>query len=298
MKRKILAIVMALVFIFTLAPTAAVYADEIKVTIDGELVTFTGQQPIIVDGRTLVPVRGVFEALGFEVSWLPETRTVNLQKFGEPNEIERPIIHWVTIRIGSETFNANSGVDRPLDVPAQIINGSTMLPLRAVLESVGYSLDWDGDTRTVIITSDPIVFEHHYFEDLGFAFSTPVSWSGKISISREDFESEIGVVSTVNVRHIATEEAFEWEGSGMLFKIIKFPVYDGWENEPIGQIFAQEGGYVYTADYPQDSPHEYDSTDEIAVQYREMMDELLGPHDDIGRGWDDNFVANSFKLLD
>lgn len=57
---------------FALIPTAVYAADSnIRVTVDGQLVAFEGQYPAIVDGRTLVPVRGVFEQLGFTVDWLP-----------------------------------------------------------------------------------------------------------------------------------------------------------------------------------------------------------------------------------
>ena len=42
-------------------------ADEINVTINGQVVVFPDQRPAIVDGRTLVPVAGVFQALGFDV---------------------------------------------------------------------------------------------------------------------------------------------------------------------------------------------------------------------------------------
>jgi hypothetical protein len=57
---------LVLFFIFVSAVT--IYADEIRVTIDGREVNFEGQNPVIVDGRTLIPVRGVFEELGFEGS--------------------------------------------------------------------------------------------------------------------------------------------------------------------------------------------------------------------------------------
>jgi len=98
-----------------------------------------------VDGRTLVPVRGVFEELGFEVDWYQPTQTATLTSSN----------YTVIISIGSPNFTTNGG-SLPLDVPAQIIGGRTMLPIRAVVESVGYYVDWDGATSTVIISSTPI----------------------------------------------------------------------------------------------------------------------------------------------
>jgi len=142
MKKRIFAMAMALIFALTLIPTMAVYADEISVTVNGEPVIIEGQQPVIVDGRTLVPVRAAFEAMGFDVDWNPEYRQAVLSR-GQ---------HLVVLTIDSATFFVGAQ-SRTLDVPAQIIGGSTMVPLRAVLESVGYDLDWDGATSTVIITS-------------------------------------------------------------------------------------------------------------------------------------------------
>jgi hypothetical protein len=58
------------------------------------------------------------------------------------------------LTVGSNEFT-NNGVSRTIDIPPQIINGTTMLPLRSVLESVGYELRWDSHTSTVIINALP-----------------------------------------------------------------------------------------------------------------------------------------------
>ena len=137
MKRIITAA--AVLMLAMLAPTA-LHASQINVTIDGVEVDFEGRPPVIVDGRTLVPVRGVFEALGFDVDWEQTTQTATLTSTE----------YTITISIGSDTFTTNS-TSYTLDVPAQIIGGRTMLPIRAVLESVGYNVDWDESTNTVIV---------------------------------------------------------------------------------------------------------------------------------------------------
>ena len=116
--------------------------DAIGVTISGHAVVFEDQAPVVVDGRTLVPVRGVFESLGFDVDWDEYIQTAILTS----NDFE------VLIPIDSDIFTTN-GEAFSLDVPAQIIGGRTMLPIRAVLESVGYQVYWDEDTRTVLVVS-------------------------------------------------------------------------------------------------------------------------------------------------
>ena len=117
-------------------------SNAISVTIDGQHVIFADQLPAIVDGRTLVPVRDVFETLGFGVSWNEQARQVTLTRGN----------NTIFITIDSTTFTTN-GTSHTLDVPAQIVGGRTMLPIRALLESVGYDLGWEEATRTVIITT-------------------------------------------------------------------------------------------------------------------------------------------------
>jgi len=136
--KRILAL--TLILLLVLSATAVFASQPISVTIDGERVNFTGQQPAIIDGRTLVPVRGVFEQLGFQVDWNGELQTVFISGSA----------HQVVIGINQAEFTVN-GNPFMLDVPAQIINGSTMLPIRAVVEAVGYWLGWDSVTQTVQI---------------------------------------------------------------------------------------------------------------------------------------------------
>jgi len=120
--------------------------DAIRVTIDGQQISFTDQTPVIVENRTLVPIRDVFEFLGFEPKWYEPARRATLTRDDTV----------IIVTIGSDVFTTN-GVSHNLDVPAQIIGGRTMLPLRAILESIGYELDWDGNTRTVIISTRLLV---------------------------------------------------------------------------------------------------------------------------------------------
>ena len=140
--KKLITATFALVLAFALVPRVVFANDNISVTIDGQAIVFADQQPVIVDGRTLVPVGGVFEVIGFVPSWNSAARTATLTSSD----------YVIVITIDSATFTTN-GVAYTLDVPAQIINGRTMLPIRAVLESVGYELNWNSETRTASITS-------------------------------------------------------------------------------------------------------------------------------------------------
>lgn len=132
----------AMTFAFSAILTSAVFAQNINVVVDGNLVNFSNQQPVVIDGRTLIPLRGVFENLGYSVAWDANTKTATLSN-GTYN---------VVMQAGSNTFEVNSK-SFDLDVPAQIINNSMMIPLRAVGEGTGVNVNWDTNTKTAEITS-------------------------------------------------------------------------------------------------------------------------------------------------
>jgi uncharacterized protein YkwD len=137
--------ILILAVIIVIFAPVAVQAAEIRVTVDGEAVFFPDQAPANVDGRTLVPLRATFEHVGFRVGWESATRTVSLTRGSDE----------LSIVIGAPVFTAN-GQTLALDVPAQIIGSSTMLPIRALMESVGYFVGWDSASRTVVITSEAV----------------------------------------------------------------------------------------------------------------------------------------------
>jgi len=160
MKKRIRTITLVAVIILAFALSAGA-SDTIGVTINGQAVVFPDQAPVIRDGRTLVPVRGVFEHLGFEVDWDDVTRTAVLSSD----------MHEVRIPVGSDVFTTN-GVEFTLDVPAQLIGGRTMVPIRLPLESVGLYVDWDDATRTVLVSAESFVDAPEYITIGGERFST------------------------------------------------------------------------------------------------------------------------------
>jgi len=84
-KTTILKRILVLIMVLTVLAPSSVFANPtgITVTIDGQQVAFTGTQPQIVDGRTLVPARGVFEHLGFDVQWNGDLQRVTMARPGQ-----------------------------------------------------------------------------------------------------------------------------------------------------------------------------------------------------------------------
>ena len=145
MKKKItVGILSALVFLVFSASIA--FASDIRVQLDGSYVDLE-PAPIIVDGRTLLPARAIVEMLGGEIDWDNDLRQVHINHDG---------IH-VLLTIDNPVAYVN-GQPQELDVPPQIINDRTLVPLRFVAESLGVDVDFRYGTvyittaRTVRVT--------------------------------------------------------------------------------------------------------------------------------------------------
>lgn len=123
---------------------------NIKINIDGEKVV-PDSAPVIKEGRTLCPIRAVAEKLGYIVDWDGVTRTAIIKNDELVLEIQIGAGEMKKAAIvKGERVNEE---EVSLDVPAEIINDRTYLPLRAIGEALGCEVDWDGATRTVIIKS-------------------------------------------------------------------------------------------------------------------------------------------------
>lgn len=113
----------------------------IEVLIDNKLLQLD-VSPVLEQGRTLVPLRAIFEALGADVVWNSATQSVTATK-GTTT---------LSLQLGNITAQKN-GVSITLQVPAKIIGGRTMVPLRFVGEALGAGVNWDGSTRKVFVNS-------------------------------------------------------------------------------------------------------------------------------------------------
>lgn len=104
----------------------------------------------IIDGRFLVPMRSIFESLGASVDWDGTTRTVTGFK---DDVLVRLIIDDKSAMVNGKKYE--------LDVPAQIINSRTYVPLRFISESLGADVNWDADNRLTVIVLKEIVLIVH-----------------------------------------------------------------------------------------------------------------------------------------
>ncbi|HEV8339373.1 MAG TPA: copper amine oxidase N-terminal domain-containing protein [bacterium] len=115
--------------------------SPISVVLDGEPILLD-VPPIQIEGRILVPLRGIFERLGAKVNFDADTQTVTATR-----EKVTIILH-----LGSREARVGDRI-ATLDVPPLALRGRTYVPLRFVSEALGSRVDWDEQTRTVLIYS-------------------------------------------------------------------------------------------------------------------------------------------------
>ncbi|MGN0149453.1 MAG: serpin family protein [Clostridia bacterium] len=155
--KKLLSIILSAVMLLVSVPAIADADSEIKVFADGKQLEFD-VQPIIENDRTLVPMRAIFEALGAEVSWDEEKQLIIAVKKTSENtqtNIEITIGESVMKKSTMKSTDISDTEDTvvALDVPARIVNDRTLIPLRAVSEAFDCDVQWDGEARTVTVTS-------------------------------------------------------------------------------------------------------------------------------------------------
>lgn len=119
-------------------------AKEIAIVIDGEKYTDPNMPAVSIDGRTMLPMRGICEELGCTVTW---------------NEAAKQVYavsdtHTVVFQIDSKTGYKN-GETFTMDVAPMIVNDRTMLPVRALATALDIDVTWDDPNRTVYIGEAP-----------------------------------------------------------------------------------------------------------------------------------------------
>lgn len=136
----------------------AAHAEEdiVTVLVDNTQVVFD-QNPVIIENRTLVPIRAVFEHAGAAVSWDQESHTATISKEG----------YEVKITFGSAVMLKNNE-EVALDVPAAMVNDRMLIPVRAIAEAMDYSVTWDGLHSMVLVSTDGKPYRAYSSRKQGF----------------------------------------------------------------------------------------------------------------------------------
>lgn len=154
--KKILSALLIMMTLFTSAAFAtddllispAPAEKEIDVLVNGEKLELD-VAPIIVNDRTMLPMRAIFEALGAKVNWIPTGRVIIATK----DEL------MITMQIDNanmviETTESTEKEVLTLDAAPFILNDRTLVPVRAVAEALKADVIWEAETRTVKVTQN------------------------------------------------------------------------------------------------------------------------------------------------
>ena len=127
----------------------SVKIGESEINIDGETVPIdeNNSVPYVENGRTMMPVRGLAEAIGADVSFDAEEQTVTV----ETSET------MVLMTIGSDEMEVNGEPVALLNAP-EIVNERTMLPVRDVAEALDCEVEWVQETETAASAGTKVRF--------------------------------------------------------------------------------------------------------------------------------------------
>lgn len=145
------------------------FAGGINVFLDDNLISFPDAQPQIINERTMVPVRGLFEEMGFKIDWNDYSKIATLR--GDK----------LIISAGEDLLMANrtgnmERVNISTEIMPVISDGRLYLPLRTISQITGKTVEWDANTKSVLI-STPTEDED----------GTPLTKEGKMTATAEEY---------------------------------------------------------------------------------------------------------------
>jgi len=238
-----------IMFTGTFSKLALAY-DNISVELNGQSL-ISEHLPILKDGITLVPLRVIFESLGVEVKWEESTKTITASRW------QRNIL----MAIGQEQAYMQDK-DQPqrqikLNIPPQIINNVTYVPLRFVSESFGGKVEWNAQQRKVIIRtqSPPDANPWEYRILAGVTEKTVEAFGGmdavnemivkQIEAVNRGFQNNAFIeIPRFTIRH---EDIYQFEGDGRTESLNKF--HSKHEYLLIYDAFPEGGGGWYGGEY-------------------------------------------------
>ena len=172
LRKTLFPVIIVLVMLFN---AGAAFSAEIPISIvvNNRLLK-TDVEPVVIEGRTLVPLRAIADALGCTIEWNVQSQTATIKS--PVDTVIFRINSYVIVK--TSVFDNKEDRDIEIDVPPMIIRGRTMVPVRAISEGLDAKVEWVKETNTVIIDVD-YLWDHlgDFSEDLA-----PVRKGGKYGV--------------------------------------------------------------------------------------------------------------------
>lgn len=207
--KKILATLAVLMLSLVLAPHASAAEKDITVRVNGEAVVWTDAKPFInSDGRTMVPLRPVADAMGLKTSWDSKNHIAAFTMEGVAYDGRCPWTNTIQFPIGKSTatgiasanwVDSEPDVDTTtisMDTAAVVVGGRTYAPVRYLAEYFQFTVKWDAATRTVSITggsSTSAYVSPAEYDGINLLVGT---WEADTSMWSEKSLMDIGVVQS------------------------------------------------------------------------------------------------------
>ena len=144
MKKYIITLIVCIALVSSITALAT---DEITVTVNGEVLE-TPIAPQLVNDRTMLPMRAIFEKLGAQVTWFESDQIIFATK---GNSLITLQIGTPTMSVQTTDCSANNIVT--LDTAPYIDGDYTLVPVRAIAEALSAQVDWSDETQTVSIST-------------------------------------------------------------------------------------------------------------------------------------------------
>lgn len=249
MKKILLTLVLGMVLI-----SSTVFAGSVNVQLNGKNIDFTDEkgnkvEAQIINSRTMVPMRKIFELLGASIEWNGETQTVLATKNSTT----------IKLQIGNEIAEINKNGKNEkvkLDSKPIIVNSRTLVPLRFISESLDKQVGWDSENQTAIIIDYDYFLEKIKVNTPTFykALTTMPTQNTTIQITRNYNDLTNSTNNTTSTAYATlTQKAankqnilINLSGNSLLFKEI---VEEGWGDIVLDATY-DNNGVTYTTPSP------------------------------------------------
>ena len=249
MKKILLTLVFGMLLI-----SSTVFAGSVNVQLNGKNIDFTDEkgnkvEAQIINSRTMVPMRKIFELLGASIEWNGETQTVLATKNSTT----------IKLQIGNEVAEVNrNGKNEKvkLDSKPIIVNSRTLVPLRFISESLDKQVGWDSENQTAIIVDYDYFLKKIKVNAPTFykALTTMPTQNTTIQITRNYNDLTNSTNNTTSTVYATlTQKAankqdilINFSGNSLLFKEI---VEEGWGDIAL-DVTYDNNGVTYTTPSP------------------------------------------------
>ncbi len=206
--------------VLTIASQGVLGASTTNLIINNRVIE-TPVNPQQIEGTTLVPIRVVSEQMGAEVKWDKTTQTITILKQKST----------ITLKIGSKEGKVNDKT-YALPVAPSLKDGTTMVPLRFISESLNVPVEWDDESKTVLVntakkavvgTVDLDEIEDKFIKIAENVLAADVVCIGKFNKEGKE-HYKFSTVGEIGVRVIISEDieffdAYKYDEDGVLVMI-------------------------------------------------------------------------------